>query len=70
MEKRACGNFRDWEIWSAISGSVDARTLCRDPGMGGILQKGVSEDSTGLERRDSVDNWYCRMDFCQVPLPQ
>jgi hypothetical protein len=37
MDKKACGNFRDSEIWGAISVSGDARTNWTNPESGGIL---------------------------------
>src|SRR5271168_2958840 len=37
MQKTACGNFRYWEIWGAISVSGEARTNWTDPGSWGIL---------------------------------
>jgi len=37
MEKRAGGNFRDWEIWGVSSLSGDARTWRRDPGNGRMV---------------------------------
>jgi hypothetical protein len=40
MEKKACGDFRDREIWGAISVTGDARTGMRDPKIGEILSKG------------------------------
>jgi hypothetical protein len=37
MNKKACGTFRDSEIWGVISVSGDARTNWTNPGRRGIL---------------------------------